>query len=257
MFMKKLLVSLCLIFAFNIANSQVLITLLLGDKLNSDKLEFGLEGGLNWSKTYGFESGKYHGDWFLGFYFDFKTSDRWHIITGVHVKSKLGLNKLSDNDILQLDGQIFNDDNGERIEGKYSLQMNYFMVPVLARYSFKNNIYLELGPGFGLNYKSFVQFDSDIDGTDVFIREYNTELMNRIDAGINFGAGYRLFKGTGWTIGAKYYYGFVNTLKGVSGTNNSSFFVKLNIPIGAGEGAKQKQAKKAAKKAERKAARKD
>lgn len=31
------------------ANSQVLISLLLGDKLNSEKLKFGMEGGMNLS----------------------------------------------------------------------------------------------------------------------------------------------------------------------------------------------------------------
>ena len=35
------------------------------------------------------------------------------------------------------------------------------------------------------------------------------------------------------TLGIKYYYGFTNVYKGVSGTNNSSLFLKFNIPIGA------------------------
>ena len=32
-----------------LASGQVLISLLLGDKLNTGKIEFGLEGGFNWS----------------------------------------------------------------------------------------------------------------------------------------------------------------------------------------------------------------
>ena len=59
---------------------------------------------------------------------------------------------------------------------------------------------------------------------------------------------YTLFKGTGWTIGAKYYYGLVNIYKRKTGTNNSSFFLKMNIPIGAGEDAQKKAAQKAEKK---------
>ncbi len=55
-------------------------------------------------------------------------------------------------------------------------------------------------------------------------------------------------------LGAKYYYGFVNVYKGIPGTNNSAFFVKLNIPIGAGENAKKKAADKAAKKRTKKEA---
>ena len=34
----------------SVAHSQVLISLLLGDKLNSDKIEFGLDSGFNWSQ---------------------------------------------------------------------------------------------------------------------------------------------------------------------------------------------------------------
>ena len=38
-----------LLFLVSIARTQVLISILLGDKLNSGKIEFGLEGGANWS----------------------------------------------------------------------------------------------------------------------------------------------------------------------------------------------------------------
>lgn len=57
------------------------------------------------------------------------------------------------------------------------------------------------------------------------------------------GLGYILSKGKGLTIGAKYYYGFVDVVKYISGSNNSSFLVKINIPIG-----REKAAMKAAEK---------
>ncbi len=47
--MKRFLGILFLLVAFSAAQSQILITLLLGDKLNSPNLEFGLEGGVNLS----------------------------------------------------------------------------------------------------------------------------------------------------------------------------------------------------------------
>jgi hypothetical protein len=55
----------------------------------------------------------------------------------------------------------------------------------------------------------------------------------------------RLLKGLGWTVGAKYYYGFVNVYKERPGTKNSTIFLKLNIPIGLSE--EQKGAIKEAK----------
>ncbi|NOY50797.1 MAG: PorT family protein [Chlorobi bacterium] len=253
--MKKTIVIITLVLIGLAAHSQILITLLLGDKLNSDKLEFGLEGGLNWSRISAFEASKYHGDWNLGFYFNFQLHPSWYINTGVLVKSTLGAGQLTDNDLSSLNATIFKDSDGFRVEGNYSQQMNYFLVPVLVKHKFKNNFYLELGPQFGLMYRSWIQFDSDLEGRDAIIKEYNREKLNKIDAGLTLGAGYRLFKGTGWTLGAKYYYGFVNVYKGKQGSNNSSFFLKMNIPIGAGEKAKEKAAQKAERKRQKKAAR--
>ena len=68
--MKKYLLFLFLLLAGSQAHSQVLISLIFGDKLNSDWLEFGLEGGWNFSKFTGLETGSYLNDWNLGFYFD-------------------------------------------------------------------------------------------------------------------------------------------------------------------------------------------
>lgn len=236
--MKKLLVVISLLFLSFNANSQVLITLLLGDKLNSDGLEFGLEGGINWTHINNMESNDLARKWNLGFYFDIRLKNQWFLYTGVLVKSNMGLDKLTDYDLNNIGANIYFHNDGTRIVGDYGQKMNYFLVPALAKYKFKNNMYIELGPQFGLMYKSWVQFDVDpkvdapIDGVDATFKEYNREKINKIDAGIMIGLGYTLLKGTGWTLGAKYYYGFVDVYKDISGTKNSSFFLKLNIPIG-------------------------
>jgi hypothetical protein len=99
------------------------------------------------------------------------------------------------------------------------------MVPVMIRYKFKNYIYAEIGPQFSFMYNSWVEFESDIDSRDAIIKEYNRDKINKIDAGLMVGVGYTLFKGTGWTFGAKYYYGFVDVYKDVSNTKNSSIFL--------------------------------
>ena len=61
-----------LVFSFTQkANSQVLISLLLGDKLNTEKLKFGLDGGLNYSTISNIDPSRYRPNFNLGFYFDF------------------------------------------------------------------------------------------------------------------------------------------------------------------------------------------
>ena len=241
--MKKIFVLLFLFISLSM-QSQVLITLLLGDKLNSDGLEFGLEGGINLTKIDGLETSRLAGKWNLGFYFDIRLKKQWFLYTGVLVKSNFGVDLLTDNDLNKIGATIYYTDDDETIkaEGDYSQKINAFMVPVLAKYKFKNNMYFELGPQLSLMYRSWVQFDSEIEDREAIIKEYNKDAINRIDAGIMVGAGFTLFKGTGWTFGAKYYYGFTDVYKNVSGTNNSSIYFKVNIPVGAGK-AKEKREK--------------
>lgn len=101
-------------------------------------------------------------------------------------------------------------------------------------------------------YKAWVEFNSDVEGKEAIIKDFNKDQINRIDAGLLAGAGYK-FKGqTGWTLGIKYYYGLVNVYKEKSGTKNSSLFLKVNIPIGASEAAQKKREEKAREKIEKK-----
>jgi opacity protein-like surface antigen len=225
---KKFIALLVIVLMGFTSNSQVLLSILFGDKLNSDGLEFGLEGGFNWSDISGLDADKRLSTINLGFYFDFRLKNQWNIYTGVLVKAKLGDDKLSSADLEFLEITPNAEENGN-----YSQVLNYFVVPALLKYNFKNRMYVEAGPQFGLMYKSWVEFESDLDVKNIKTKDYNKDKINRLDTGITFGTGYKLMPDTGMTIGIKYYYGFTNVYKGVSGSNNSSLFLKVNVPIGA------------------------
>lgn len=214
-------------------HSQVLLSLIFGDKLNSEGLEFGLEGGVNWSNISTLEANKSLSSFNLGFYFDIRLNNQWYLDTGVLVKSQLGDGHLTENDL------SFLEIVPKEEEGTYSQKINYFIVPALIKYSFKNRVYLEAGPQFGLMHKAWVEFNSDIDNTNIRIKDFNKEKINRLDAGFTIGTGYRLKADNGITLGIKYYYGLTNVYKGLSGTNNSSLFLKANIPIGASKNSKK------------------
>src|SRR6476620_5533951 len=93
--MKKYLLIAAFLLTGFIANSQVLISILLGDKLNSGKVEFGLDGGLNWSNIHGLPGANSLTGFNLGFYFDIKLKNpAWMVNTGVIVKSPLGADDL-------------------------------------------------------------------------------------------------------------------------------------------------------------------
>jgi len=230
--MKKWFLFLLIAFLSYQSNAQILISLLFGDKLNSERVEFGLEGGMNFSMIESFESKKYLPTLNLGLYFNYKLKKSWYLYTGVLVKSNLGTNKLSSSDLELLKTTVYN------AEGTYSQKIQYFIVPLLAKYQFKNNIYLEAGPQAGLRTKSWVEFRCDDDNTSAKIKNFNSDNIHRVDFGLvgGFGHKFKLKSGQqGMSIGVKYYYGLLDVYKDITGSNNSSFFLKVNIPVGAGK----------------------
>lgn len=231
--MRTILLAGLMLISFS-ASSQILISLLFGDKLNSPNVEFGLEGGVNWSNISNLESSGYSDRLNLGFYFNFRVKNQWFINTGLLVKSSLGSGDLSSNDMMLTSTMPFILE-GRTIDGEYDQILNYFIVPALAKYRFKNHFYVSAGPQFGLLTKAFIEFNSKDKRLETRIRETNTDYFNRIDMGLTGGLGYVLKGGEGMTIGVKYYYGLLDVYKDYSGNKNSSFFAHVNIPIGAGE----------------------
>jgi len=237
--MKKNISILFFLFLSYGMQSQVLIALLLGDKLNTGKIEFGLDGGFNYSNVSGFDTNKKLSEFNLGFYFDIKMKENWYLNTGVLVKSTMGIDELSMADLALLNATIYKDQNGNILEGDYSQKMSSFLVPAIAKYRFKNNVFAEAGLQFSWMYKSWIQFDSNIQGNTTRIKEKNKDITNWFDMGVVGGVGYRLLNGYGWTLGARYYYGFMDVYTDISGTKNSALFLKLYIPFGVGDETKE------------------
>ena len=210
------------------ANAQVLISLLLGDKLNSDKLEFGLDGGINYLNISNTPDAKYLFDWNLGFYFDFKMKEKLWLHTGVLVKSKIGASGLQPYSLnnTYLDSAF--------VGGSVDRKLNYFNVPVLIKYRFVNYFHAEAGIMLGLRYKSFDYFIKSVDSEDDL--SYHNDIRDnfkRLDAGGMAGLGYRFRKGAGLTLDVRYYYSFVDIDKVTEGSQNpSAFYICGAIPIG-------------------------
>jgi len=240
--MKKFLLVATLLFCIQSVNSQVLISLIFGDKLNSPKIEFGLEGGANFSTISNLEGAKTRTDFNLGFYFDFMLKDpAWAINTGVIVKSTLGANDLP---VYSLDNaELDNAFEGGHVDRK----INYFHVPIMIKYKFDNNIYIKAGTQLGLLGKATDIFSKGYDGDDLEYFKNIRDKIHIIDAGLALGAGYRLMGGNGMNIGVNYYYGLVSVMKGDANPNqyHRSFYVTAGIPIGKGKAQKKAAEKKA------------
>ena len=253
--MRRCLLLVVFLFVSLSLQSQVLIALLLGDNLNTGKIEFGLDGGVNFANIGGMDSNDWFRKWNLGFYFDIRMKDHWYLNTGVLVKAEYGLDQLSINDLEELGATVYD------IDGDYNQSISYFVVPVLAKYVFDNYMFAEIGPQFALMHGARIEFFSEIDGIKVNNEEDNKDMVNRIDAGLAAGVGYKLFKGLGWTLGVRYYYGLVDVYKEKSGTKNNVVYLRLNAPIGLSDEKKAQLQEvkdaRAQRKAEKKAARKE
>lgn len=217
------------------ASSQVLISLLFGDKLNSPKVEFGLEGGVNFSNISNLEKADSRANFNLGFYFDYKLKNpSWLVSTGVIVKSTMGANGLA---IYPL-----NDTNldaafaGATIDRK----IQYFNVPIAVKYKINQNIYVKSGVQLGLLSKAYDEFNKDYEGENLTYKNNIRNQLNSIDAGLVVGTGYRLLKGNGMNLGVNYYYGLVSINKADTDPKhyNRSFYITVGIPIGKGKAAK-------------------
>ena len=235
----------CIFTMQSASHAQVLITLLLGDKLNSDKLEFGLAGGVDFLNMSNTPDAKMLTDWNLGFYFDFKLDQKLFLHTGVRVKSKMGTGSLEPYSLnnMVLDSAFYG--------GNVDRKINYFNVPVLIRYRLVDYLHVEGGIQLGLRYTAFDKFSNTIvEDEDLQFTNSIKDDLAHLDAGAQAGIGYKLKKGTGMTISADYYYGFVDVNKVLEGSQlNSAIYLDLSIPIGRAKAAK-KEAEKAEKQQE-------
>lgn len=241
-FMKKSILLLITFFFVSTSYSQVLISMVFGDKLNSPFLEFGLEGGVNLSTISNQETTGSNIGFNLGFYFDIhlKKSLNWMVNTGVIVKSPMGAHGIP---VYSLENETL---DNTFTGGYVDREIRYFNVPILIKYKFDNNIYVKAGPQFGLLSKAFDRFRNKIDGDNVIYKNDIKDQVRVIDAGVALGLGYRITAGNGINVGMQYYYGLVPVMKG-DGPNqyNRSLYLTAAFPIGKGKAAKRAAEKKA------------
>ncbi len=233
--MKKCVFTILFILSAYLGQSQVLISILLGDKLNSGKIEFGLEGGWSLATLDGIDPSSPHSNYNLGFYFDFAMKNpSWYVSTGVRVKSTMGAEGIAVYPLNEpgLD-QVF-------AAGSVTRKLNYFNVPVMMKYMFKNHLYAQAGIQLGLKYKAKDEFLNSVNEDDDL--SYSLDIKKQyhpLDGGLCAGLGYRLVKGNGMNLGVQYYYGLVDVRVSDASPDefNRVLYVNVGIPIGKGKAA--------------------
>ncbi|MEJ1239545.1 porin family protein [Chryseolinea sp. T2] len=219
------------------SNAQVLISLVFGDKLNSNKIEFGLDGGISMSNLEGLPISKPRTAFNLGFYFDIKLRDTsWMVHTGVMVKSSFGARKLPVYPLgdPELDAVFTN--------GSVTRKLGYFNVPVMMKYKFTRRFSVEAGPMISLMNKGVDEFINSVADDDDLIHTVKIKKQyHPLDFGLIGGVCYRLMKGHGLNLGVRYYFGFTDIEIDDSGPDvfNRSFYAYVGIPIGISKKARK------------------
>jgi len=251
---KIAIIILIIITSTQLAQGQVLLSLLFGDKLNSGKVEFGLNAGFNRSNIRGINGTKGQNYGVLGFYFDIHLKEKspWYIATGVYVKSNAGGTNIALNDP---GNRPINDSvyNGFVVaNGHVEKKFNTFYVPINIRYMTKYRLFVEAGAQVGLVFKSHDIYTAEVSEHTLYYdaeeKIRNNGLYKWFDGGVNGGIGYVSKSELGWKIGVWYYLGLTNFYRNdlnIPAAYNNSFYVLATIPIGKKK-AERMRAEKAA-----------
>jgi len=212
-----------------VLNAQVLISILLGDALNTPKIEFGLEGGMSRSYINSISGSDPISNFDLGFYFHFLVKNNSYLSTGVKVKSNVGATGMP---IYSMDDPDF---DAIYKDGTLTKKIPGFYVPILFHQRIKQKWYVEAGPQLGLLYRELDIFTAEKLGGDLEFKLDVKDQYKHIDAGLTAGLGYKFSKVQKSTsIGVNYYYGLVDvSLNPDYKIKNSAFYFFVKIPIGA------------------------
>jgi len=227
--MKKILVlTLFTILLVQTSSSQILIALLFGDKLNSERIEFGLNVGANFSTLSNVDADSYSAGFNIGMNFVFKINDKFHLNPALFFSYPMGANFLPLYDTP--DEDLNNVLNG----GDLHRKLSYFSLPITMRYRLFGLTFIEAGPQISLKQNAVDVFSVTIQDRDEVVYNQNIrEEYTLFDFGVTAGFTQKLRKQGGISISLKYYQGLIDVSKNATNQKNSAFYATVAIPIGA------------------------
>ncbi|WP_224483313.1 porin family protein [Robertkochia aurantiaca] len=226
---KQLSVILFLLVIFPV-QSQILMSLIFGDDLNSEKMAFGIHLDQAWNQYSGLEEGKPLRTFNMGLFFTRKFDDHWKGNLMMLAKYKKGISELS--------AYGLGDDNLDASfsEAQVSREINYLSIPVTIQYMADFGGFLEAGPQLSFRTRARDIFTVS-DGKDqlVYINRIDEE-VTRWDFGFVVGTGIYLGPEKLTAVGFRYHGGFTDILKNESGNQvNMQWSIFVQIPIGRGK----------------------
>lgn len=226
--MKRIILILIISFMANsFLQGQVLLTIIFGDKLNSPTTEFGLNAGASISTLTGIDNSTHTTNLAIGMFFTWKFHERYQFQPELYFSFKGGAEDIS---------PFLIDDPGVELpidQMDISRTTNYFSLPLLFKAQVINQFRIIVGPQFSLMTSNTDYMYYKVDKKrDLLARQQDRSEAGRIDIGLSAGIGYKLGKGEGVSIEAKYYLGFLDTSAGSDiNSKNRMIILQAGIPI--------------------------
>ncbi len=228
MMRKTLLIGL-FILVTNAVSAQVLIALFFGDKLTNEKLEFGLNVGLNRSSIINLDTSGAGVGLNIGMSFLYKFNDRWQVNPMVYYSFPMGAKGVKVY-------ETTDEDLNEVLESAtVQRKIKAFSLPVTVRYKLFNLTYLDAGPQFNWLTKSEDVFTASLfEKDDLTFTSDVSDRYKKIDVGMTLGIAQKIKQTGGVTITARYYNSLFTISKDAQTRNqyNSIFYFGVTIPFG-------------------------
>ena len=214
------------------AHGQVLIGMLLGDKVTSEKFHLGMAIGANFSDLSGIDDTKMRDGFFLGLIGEWHFAKHWYLQPELGAFYYVGANNLPLDDFPP-PPEVEDILTGNEV----SRRLKYFTIPVLLKYGVVDNR-LHLGAGgqvgFLTSAKDKYEGTSD-NGNAVEVEQDIKDYTTSTDAGLLFDIEWKFKKHIlSSSIVARYYLGLMDTIKDNPGdpVYNRVFSLLVTVPIG-------------------------
>ncbi|MEA1896214.1 MAG: porin family protein [Bacteroidota bacterium] len=236
--MKKIISTLIvfLFFQFSVVHAQILIGLIFGDKLNSDKMEFGLNVSANMTTMSHIDSDKFNRGLAIGLYIDYKFADHFALATSLLFSSPKGVRNFGTEEYFQpLPDSNWN--VSKSIRG-----LSYMDLPLVVQYRPIPQIGIGLGIQTSLLLKAEDSFSHSYDDWDIGSRIDITDNFNRLDFGLVASLNFHFSGNPGVQIRLNYSHGLVNVYNSSANRTayNRTFQLGAMIPIKTGVKKKDK-----------------
>jgi hypothetical protein len=218
------------------SQGQVLLGILFGDKLSSERFHIGLTVGPNLANLSGIDGTSIKPGIVLGLLGEWRVSEHLFLQPELLPFYQVGARDWPRRELQPPLDSIASDQSGAR-------KLSYFEVPVMLKYGLaQNRLHLGAGPQIGFLLGATDEGQATVAGGRVTVESDLEDDLSSTDAGIVFAAEYKLAPDPFATsLGVRYYLGLTDILKDNPGdaVYNRVFTIVASIAMGGADDDKE------------------